>query len=142
MAILLFHETGTDAHLATPSRLGGGEAYPPRYYQAVGHFLELESTYVAELDAVDICKIPGWRYATAQEQNQWTAQKRKAARLVEAAPAAEAALPAPEPAPAAQEAEAPAAAVSPAPEEPPAPAPQPSTMTTVTAPKSAAGKDN
>ena len=130
--ILLVNDQATDAKVGMPGRVWN-EAAPPRYYQAKGHYLELEGPgHVISYDAEEICKIPGWRLATTQEQNAYMAAKRKAARLEEAAPPLAPALEAVEVSPAPS-----------APEAPPAPAAEkPQTLTTATAPKSAAGKDN
>lgn len=136
MGILLYCESGTDARIATPARLGK-EAYPPRHYQAEGHFLLLDGPgHVIDQDAADICKLPGWRLATPQEQNQWTKLKRKASQVEEAAPAPAAPVEASAPAPSEPTKEAPAEPAAPA--APPAPASQ--VLTTDTAPKAAGGK--
>ncbi len=128
--ILLYSDTTTDARVRTVERVET-EAYPSRTYQAEGHYLVIDGPgHIVAYDAQELCKNPVWRMATAQEQNQWAAAKRKAGQLVEVA--------APEvPAPA--ESEPPP---EPAASVPNAPVVKSSTLTTASAPKSAAGKDN
>lgn len=75
--ILLFHEDGTDSKISTPARLGR-EQHPPRHYQAQGHFLALDGPgHIIAHDAEDICKIPGWRLATPQEQDVYHGRLRQ-----------------------------------------------------------------
>lgn len=83
--ILLYHD-GTNAKIATSARLGR-EQHPPRHYQAEGHFLALDGPgHIIAHDAEEICKIPGYRLATPQEQDAYHASKRQASAIHEAAP--------------------------------------------------------
>ncbi len=132
--ILLYNDRDTDCKLTTPGRVCN-EVQPPRWYQAQGHYLALEGPgHIISYDAEEICKIPGWRLATAQEQNTYTVGEHAAARLEEAAaPSSLAVL---------DESATPEvfSSVHDAPGAPEVS--KPSVMTTATAPKSAAGKDN
>lgn len=94
--ILLFHETATDAKISTPASLGR-EKHPPRHYQAQGHFLALDGPgHVIAHDAEDICKIPGWRLATPQEQDVYHGRLRQDSAIHEdtSAPAESSEMPA------------------------------------------------
>lgn len=133
--MILLYSDSTDSRLTTGARLYNDE-HAPRSYQFTGHFLELDgSDVVAAYDIDDICRIPGYRLATAQEMNQWAAAKRKAARLEEAAAAAAPAAPevVPDAAPAQPE------AAQPQTED--APAPSDGQVLTTDAAPQAAGKD-
>lgn len=82
--ILLFHE-GTDSKISTPARLGR-ELHPPRHYQAEGHILVLDGPgHIIAHDAEEICKIPGYRMATPQEQDVYHGRMRQSSALHEAA---------------------------------------------------------
>lgn len=81
--ILLFHETATDSKISTPARLGR-ELHPPRHYAAQGHFLALDGPgHIVAHDAEDICRIPGWRLATPQEQDAYHGRTRQASAIHE-----------------------------------------------------------
>lgn len=83
--ILLYHDDTTDGMIATSSAKVAGEAHKPRHYRHNGHFVEIDGPdHVVAHDAEEICKIPGYRLATPEEQETYTASKRKATSLKEA----------------------------------------------------------
>lgn len=97
MALLLFHPITTSGMIATSENRVGGELYPARHYYHSGHFVELDGpALVVDYDAREL-EAHGYRLATAAEQNQFAAQKRKAARLEETAKPAEVVTPSPAP---------------------------------------------
>lgn len=82
--ILLVHETATHGMVATPERVRGVH-HPSRRYHHEGHFLAVDGDdpHVLEHDAEEILKIPGFRLATAAEQDAYHAAKRKKHQVVE-----------------------------------------------------------
>lgn len=81
MATLLYNERDTDATLRTSEWLGRLHL-PPRQYHQEGHFLLVDGP---DEDIDEILRIPGYRMATAQEQNDFAALQKKASKLTEAA---------------------------------------------------------
>ncbi len=82
--ILLYHDDTTSGMIATSSAKVAGEAHKPRRYHHNGHFVEIDGpAHVVEHDAREICKIPGYRLATPEEQNEYTASKKKKGALRE-----------------------------------------------------------
>lgn len=82
--ILLYHEAATEGMIATPSHPVAGDHLPPRTYMHKGHFIEIDGpTHVVAHDAEEICKIPGYRLATPEEQSDYMASKRKGQSISE-----------------------------------------------------------
>ncbi len=79
--MLLYHDTMTDSRLSTSEWLGRLHL-PPRHYQQEGHFLLVDGP---DEDIDEILRIPGYRLATAQEQNDYASLKRKSGKLTETA---------------------------------------------------------
>jgi len=84
MGVLLIHDTKTSGQVALSEGKVAGQHTPARYYEHQGHFLEVDGpTHVVEHDVAEIQRVPGYRLATAQEQQAHAASKRKATHLTE-----------------------------------------------------------
>ena len=85
MGVLLYHEekdTGNMVGMAE-ARIAG-EHTPARQYQHEGPFLHVNGpSHALDHDVEEILKLPGYRLATAAEQEQYAATKRKRTRLTE-----------------------------------------------------------
>ncbi len=81
MATLLYNDQATDSRLST-SEWVGRLHLPARHYQQDGHFLLVDGP---DEDVDEILRIPGFRLATAQEQNDFAALQKKAGKLTETA---------------------------------------------------------
>lgn len=77
--ILLYHETTTIGMIATSHAKVAGESFGARRYEHNGHFVEIDGPeHVVAHDAEEICKIPGYRLASPDEQDAYTTNKKKA----------------------------------------------------------------
>jgi hypothetical protein len=85
MGVLLYHDTNTDGKVHLAEGKVAGSPTPKRVYQQDGHFLHVEGQdHVVEHDVEEIQRIPGWRLATPQEQNQFFGEKRQETTIHEA----------------------------------------------------------
>lgn len=84
MGVLLYHDNEGHGPVHLSEGKVAGEPTPARHYHHSGHFLEVDGpAHVVEHDAAEICKLPGYRLANAQEQEHHANLKRKATRLTE-----------------------------------------------------------
>ncbi len=82
--ILMYVESGNTGEIKTPSGRVGGEHAHPRHYKHTGHYLEIDGEpHIVTHDVDEICKIPGYRLATAQEQSDYVASKNKKTSIKE-----------------------------------------------------------
>ena len=82
--ILLVHEHDGSGTVALASKYIIGEHVPERLYSKEGSYLALDGPpHIIEHDAEEICKIPGWRLATPEEQNAYTKGQKKAGKVQE-----------------------------------------------------------
>ena len=84
MAVLLYHDDTTHEPVVLSESVVAGEPTPARRYEHAGHFLEVDGpAHVVAHDVAHIQQLPGYRLATAQEQEEHHASKRKAHHLTE-----------------------------------------------------------
>lgn len=84
MSVLLYHENDRHGPVVLSEGKVAGEPTPARHYVHSGHILEVDGpAHVVTHDVEEIQKLPGYRLATAHEQQDHMAMKRKATRLTE-----------------------------------------------------------
>lgn len=84
MAVLLYHDDAAHGQVAITEGTIAGERYPHRYYRHQGHFLEVDGpANVVAHDVQEILQLPGYRLATAHEQEQRAKEQHKATSLSE-----------------------------------------------------------
>lgn len=84
--ILLYHDETTVGMIATNDARVAGESFGARRYEHNGHFVEIDGPeIVVAHDADEICKIPGYRLATAIELDNYCATKKKSKSIRETA---------------------------------------------------------
>ena len=84
MGILLYHENDGHGPVYVSEGKVAGEHYRARRYEHQGNFLHVEGAdHVVEHDAAEIQRMPGYRLATADEQEHFFKAKQKASRLHE-----------------------------------------------------------
>jgi hypothetical protein len=84
VAVLLYHDNEAHGPVVLSEGKVAGESTPARRYHHAGHFLEVDGpAHVVDHDVAEIQRLPGYRLATAQEQEQHHASKRKATHLTE-----------------------------------------------------------
>lgn len=85
MGVLLYHDNETHGPVVFPEGKIAGEHAPVRQYDHTGHFLEVDGPgHVVAHDVAQIQQLPGYRLATALEQQLHEASKRKATQVTEA----------------------------------------------------------
>ncbi len=82
--MLLYHDNDGNGHVVLSEGKVAGEHTPARRYNYSGHFLEVDGpAHVIAHDVAEIKRLPGYRLATASEQQEHVASKRKATHLTE-----------------------------------------------------------
>jgi hypothetical protein len=85
MGVLLIHDTATNGTVKLAEGNVAGSPTPVRTYRQQGRFLHVEGEdHVVLHDAAEIQRIPGYRVATAQEQEEFFGGQRKAHVIHEA----------------------------------------------------------
>lgn len=84
MGVLLYHDNETHGPVVLSEGKVAGEHTPARQYNHSGHFLEVDGpAHVVAYDVAEIQRLPGYRLATASEQQEHHASKRKVTHLTE-----------------------------------------------------------
>lgn len=84
MGVLLYHDNEAHGPIVLSEGKVAGEPTPARSYHHSGHFLEVDGpAHVVAHDVAEIQRLPGYRLASPQEQEQHHASKRKATHLAE-----------------------------------------------------------
>ena len=84
MAVLLYHDDAEHGEVAITEGMIAGERYSHRHYQHQGHFLEVDGpANVVAHDVQEILQLPGYRLATAREQEQRAKEQQKTSSLAE-----------------------------------------------------------
>lgn len=85
MAVLLYHEEDKgNGQVALSEGHIAGEHTPARVRQHKGHFLEVDGpAHVIQHDVEEILKLPGYRLATPEEQEEHTKSERKSRGIKE-----------------------------------------------------------
>jgi hypothetical protein len=85
--ILLYHEATTAGQIALAEGKVAGSHTPARQYTHEGHFLAISGeAHVIAHDVGEILRLPGYRLATAAEQQAYAKQKQQATSLTETEP--------------------------------------------------------
>lgn len=82
MAMLLYNEAATTGCMVRTPEWLGRQPLPSRSYYHEGPFLLVNGP---DSDVDEVLRIPGYRLATAAEENEYTALKKKAGKLTEGA---------------------------------------------------------
>ncbi len=84
MGLLLYHDNEAHGPVVLSEGKVAGEPTPARHYHHSGHFLVVDGpAHVVAHDVEEIQRLPGYRLATAKEQEIHAASKRKATHLTE-----------------------------------------------------------
>ena len=88
--MILLHCEGSHGSAVLPASLVEGRSAEERRYQIADHFMEVEAgdEVVTAHDAEELCGHAGFRLATAEEQDAYTASKKKKTSVRERAAAA------------------------------------------------------
>lgn len=82
--ILLYHDDSHSGQVVLSEGRVAGEHTRARIYQHDGHFLAVDGAdHLIAHDVAEILRIPGYRVATASEQQAYAAQQKKASSLTE-----------------------------------------------------------
>lgn len=81
--ILMIHDEKDDGMVAIAEGVIAGELTPARTYEHQGKFLIVEVASHAQAHDLEELRKLGYRVATAEEQNKFTATKRKKSTLTE-----------------------------------------------------------
>jgi len=83
MGILLYHETKDHGMVALSEEIIAGQRTPERRYYHDGHFLKVDPPANAKEHDIEQLNQLGYRLATAEEQNTYAKQQKRAGRLEE-----------------------------------------------------------
>lgn len=84
MGVLLYHDNEGHGPVHLSEGKVAGEPTPARHYHHSGHFLEVDGpAHVVAHDVEEIQRLPGYRLATAHEQQEHANLKKKATHLAE-----------------------------------------------------------
>ncbi|SRR5216683_6438104 len=84
--MILIYANGISGQIGMQPTIAEGRQAPARVYDIVNHWVEVDGTginEVAQQDAEEICRLPGYRLALPIEQTEYQKAKRKSSRLVE-----------------------------------------------------------
>ena len=85
--MILLYSEGSHGSAVLPASLIEGRSVEERRYQLADHFMEVEADdpVVTAHDAEELCGHAGFRLATAEEQDAYTASKKKSKSVRERA---------------------------------------------------------